>query len=88
MEKLSFKSYTLKCVLGMEIAYILCLIGAYLPFYTQRGFELNHALFETIPGFTWGNFGSVIWGAILLGIMAWVFGAYLVWMHNSSLVKK
>lgn len=88
MEKLSLKSYVKKCILGAEIAYVLCLIGGYLPFRTPRGVELHHALFETLPGFTWGSFGSVIWGAILLAIIAWIFGAYMVWMHNSSLVNK
>ena len=24
----------------------------------------------------------------LIAIIAWVFGAYMVWMHNSSLVNK
>ncbi len=88
MEKLSFKSYVSKCVLGTEIAYVICLVGGYLPWRTQRGIELHHALFETLPGFTWGNMGSYIWGAILLGLIAWVFGAYIVWMHNSSLIEK
>lgn len=88
MEKLSFKPYVLKCVLGMEIAYIICLIGGYLPWRTERGIELHHALFETLPGFIWGNVGSYVWGAILLGALAWVFGTYIVWMHNSSLVEQ
>lgn len=87
MEKLSLKSYVQKCVLGAEIVYVLCLVGGYLPWRTQRGIELHHTLFETLPGFTWGNFGSFIWGAILIAIIAWVFGAYMVWMHNSSLEK-
>ena len=88
MEKLSFKSYVSKCVLGMEVAYIICLIGGYLPWRTQRGIEIHHTLFETLPGFVWGNVGSYLWGAILLGVIAWIFGAYIVWMHNSSLIEK
>ncbi len=88
MEKLSFKSYVKKCVLGAEIAYVLCLVGGFLPFRSQRAVELHHQLFETLPGFTWISFGSFIWGAILIAIIAWVFGAYMVWMHNSSLVGK
>lgn len=88
MEKLSLKSYVWKCVLGTEIVYVLCLIGGYLPWRTQRGIELHHALFETLPGFTWGSFGSIVWGAILLAVIAWIFGAYIVWMHNSSLERK
>lgn len=88
MEKLSLQSYTLKCVLGMEVAYVICLIGGYLPWRTQRGIEIHHTLFETLPGFTWGNIGSYLWGAILLGLIAWVAGTYIVWMHNSSLIEK
>ncbi len=87
MDKLSFSSYVKKCVLGTEIAYVLCLIGGYLPFRTARGTELHHTLLETLPGFTWGSFGSVIWGAILLALIAVVAGSYMVWMHNSSLER-
>ncbi len=85
MEKLSLKSYVVKCVLGTEIAYVICLIGGYLPWRTERGVELHHALFETLPGFVWGSFGSMIWGAVLLAVAAVIFGSYMVWMHNSSL---
>ncbi len=67
----------------MEIAYVVCLIGGHLPLRT----ELHHTLLETLPGFTWGSFGSVIWGAILLGLLAVVAGSYMVWMHNSSLER-
>lgn len=88
METLSLKSYALKCVLGMEVVYVICLIGGYLPWRTGRGIELHHTLFETLPGFFWGNVGSYLWGAILVGVIAWIFGAYIVWMHNSSLVSK
>lgn len=88
MEKLSLKSYVQKCILGAEITYVVCLLGGFLPLRSQRGIELHHSLFETLPGFTWLTFGSFIWGAILIAIVAWVFGAYMVWMHNSSLVHK
>ncbi len=87
MDKLLFPSYVKKCVLGTEIAYAICLIGGYLPFRSTRGTELHHALFETLPGFTWGSFGSIIWGAILLALVAVVAGSYMVWMHNSSLER-
>jgi hypothetical protein len=66
MDRLSFSSYVKKCVLGMEIAYVVCLVGGYLPLRTTRGIELHHALFETLPGFTWGSIGSMVWGAVLL----------------------
>jgi uncharacterized membrane protein YvlD (DUF360 family) len=88
MEKLSLKSYVKKCVLGAEIAYAVCLLGGFLPLRSQRGIELHHSLFETLPGFTWLTFGSFIWGAVLIAIIAWIFGAYMVWMHNSSLISK
>lgn len=84
---LSLKSYVWKCILGAEIVYVLCLVGGLLPFRSQSGIELHHQLFETLPGFTWLTFGSVIWGAIFIAVIAWIFGAYMVWMHNSSLVK-
>lgn len=88
MERLSLKSYVKKCILGSEIVYVVCLLGGFLPLRSQRGIDLHHALFETLPGFTWLTFGSFIWGAILIAVIAWVFGAYMVWMHNSSLVHK
>ena len=87
MGKLSLKSYVAKCVLGAEIVYVLCLAGGYLPLRSQRGIELHHTLFETLPGFTWLTFGSFIWGAILIAAIAWAFGTYMVWMHNSSIEK-
>ena len=87
MEKLSFKSYVWKCVIGSEIVYMLCLVGGFLPWRSQKGIELHHALFETLPGFTWISFGSFVWGLILIGAISYIFGAYIVWMHNSSLVK-
>lgn len=87
MDKLSLSSYVKKCVLGTEIAYVICLAGGYLPFRTPRGTELHHALMETLPGFTWGSSGSMVWGAILLAVIAMIYGAYMVWMHNSSLER-
>lgn len=88
MEKLSLKSYVWKCVLGGEVAYVLCLIGGYIPWRTDAGTELHHRLFETLPGFVWGNVGSMILGAVYVLVFAWIFGSYMVWMHNSSLVSK
>lgn len=88
MERLSLKSYVKKCILGSEIVYVVCLLGGFLPLRSQRGIDLHHALFEALPGFTWLTFGSFVWGAILIAVIAWVFGVYMVWMHNSSLVHK
>lgn len=87
MNKLSLKSYVSKCILGAEVAYAVCLLGGFMPWRDSEAVELHHRLFETLPGFTWISFGSFIWGAILIAALAWVFGAYMVWMHNSSLTK-
>ena len=87
MGKLSLSLYALKCILGAEVVYVLCLIGGYLPFRSSAGTEFHHALFETLPGFTWGSMGSYLWGAVLIAVIAWIFGAYMVWMHNSSINK-
>lgn len=86
--KLSLKSYGWKCVLGAEIAYFVCLFGGLLAIRSVKGSELHHALFETLPGFTWLNTGSVLFGVFYMFIFAWIFGAYFVWMHNSSLINK
>ena len=87
MEQLSLKSYGWKCVLGAEVAYILCVLGGFLPFRSAQGIELHHRLFETLPGFTWISFSSFALGVIYMLVFAWIFASYFVWMHNSSLVK-
>ncbi|MFA4831170.1 MAG: hypothetical protein WC862_02675 [Patescibacteria group bacterium] len=87
MEQLSLKKYGWKCVLGAEVVYFVCLLGGLLPLRSARGMELHHAIFETLPGFTWINIGSVILGAFYLFVFAWIFAWYFVWMHNSSLVE-
>lgn len=84
---LSLKRYGWLCVLGSEIAYIICLLGGYLPLRTQRGIELHHSLFETLPGFVWGDTLSIVLGAIYVFVFSWVFAWYIVWMHNTSLIK-
>ena len=85
---LSLKRYGWLCVLGGEVVYVLCLIGGLLPWRTSRGIELHHALFETLPGFTWLTFGSFVLGVIYMFVFAWIFAVYMVWMHNSSLINK
>lgn len=85
--KLSLKKYGWKCVLGSEVVYFVCLLGGLLPLRSARGIELHHTIFETLPGFTWLNSGSVILGAGYFFVSAWIFAWYFVWMHNSSLVK-
>ncbi|MEK7606509.1 MAG: hypothetical protein AAB458_02905 [Patescibacteria group bacterium] len=88
MEKLSLKSYVWKCVLGGEVAYVLCLIGGYIPWRSEAVTELHHRLFETLPGFVWGSFGSYILGAVYVLVFSLIFGSYMVWMHNSSLIRE
>lgn len=86
--KLSAKKYISRCVFGAEIAYLVCLLGGFLPLRSSRGMELHHALFETIPGFTWINMGSVLLGAVYVFVFSVIFGAYMVWMFNASLEGK
>jgi hypothetical protein len=83
---LSMRRYGWLCVLGGEVAYIVCLLGGYLPLRSARGTELHHALFETLPGFVWGQPSSMLLGAAYVFVFAWLFGAYMVWMHNTSLI--
>jgi len=86
--KLSFKLYGWKCVLGAEVAYVLCLLGGFLPLRSPEAMALHHRLFETLPGFTWITIGSFALGAVYAFAFAWIFGAYFVWMHNSSLIGR
>lgn len=83
--KLSLKKYGWKCVLGSEIAYLICLFGGFLPMRTSRAMELHRMLFETLPGFSWISLGSVLLGAAYAFVFAWIYAAYFVWMYNSSL---
>lgn len=85
---LSLKRYGWLCVLGGEVAYFICVLGGYLPLRTARGVELHNALFETLPGFVWGSPWSVVLGGVYVFALAWIFGAYMVWMHNTSLIKQ
>ncbi len=70
----------------MEVVYFVCLAGGNVLFRTQRGVELHHSLFETLPGFVWISTGSVILGAVYLFAFSCIFAWYIVWMHNSSLI--
>ena len=84
---LSLTRYRWLCVLGGEVAYALCLAGGFVPMRSSEGMALHHALFETLPGFVWINPQSVILGAVYVFSFSWVFGTYMVWMHNSSLIE-
>lgn len=81
---LSKTKYALLCVLGMEVFYVLCL--AYGSLLSDKARELHHALFQLIPGFVWGNLVSMVWGAVYMGVLAWIAGWYIAWMHNASVI--
>ena len=83
--ELSFFSYVWKCVAGGEVAYFICLLGAFALERTAGGIQLHHTLFETLPGFTWLTPASVVLGAVYMFIFAFILGTYMVWMHNSSI---
>jgi hypothetical protein len=85
---LSLKRYGWLCVLGGEVVYLLCVLGGYLPLRTARGTEIHDALFETLPGFISGSPWSLLLGAVYVFVFAWIFGAYMVWIHNTSLVER
>jgi hypothetical protein len=57
-----------------------------LPLLPDKAKELHRALFELIPGFVWGNAISMTWGALYMGLIAWIVGSYIAWMHNASIV--
>lgn len=81
---LSTTKYSALCVLGTEIFYVLCLPYGYLL--SGKAKELHAALFELIPGFVWGAPVTMVWGGLFLGILSWIGGWYVAWMHNTSLV--
>lgn len=98
MGKLSFKSYASKCVLGAEIVYTACIVYGFtlgvrvtdsVAGSADRinGAALHHELFNLLPGFTWFSFGSFVIGALDIAIFAVIFGWYMVWVHNTSLIK-
>lgn len=83
--ELAYFSYVWKCVAGAEVAYFICLMGAFVLGRTADGTQLHNGLFETLPGFTWLTPASVVLGAVYMFIFAIIFGTYIVWMHNSSI---
>ena len=85
---LSLRRYSWLCVLGGEVAYVVCLLGGYLRLRSARATELHHTLFETLPGFVWGHPSSMLLGAVYVFLFAWIFGGYMVWMHNTSLIGR
>ena len=83
---LSLRRYGWLCVLGGEVAYLVCLASGYMPLRTGKAIELHRALFETLPGFVWGSVASFFLVAFYVFVFAWTFAAYFVWMHNTSLI--
>lgn len=83
--ELSYFSYVWKCVAGAEVAYFICLLGAFALERTAAGVWLHHTLFETLPGFVWLTPASAILGALYIFVFATIVGTYGVWMHNSSI---
>lgn len=83
--ELSYFSYIWKCGLGSEVAYFLCLFGAFIPGRNTSGTELHQMIFETLPGFVWLTPTSVVLGALYMLVFSITFGAFMVWMHNSSI---
>ncbi len=83
---LSLKRYGWLCALGAEVTYVLCLI--YGTFLSGAAAELHHSLFGLLPWFAWGSVVGILAGAIDLFALSWIFTAYMVWMHNSSLIRK
>lgn len=83
MGKLSISKYAKLCVLGGEIAYTACLVYGFTL--TGKAADLHHAIFELMPGFSWFGAGSFIAGAITVAVWSAAAGAYIAWMHNSSL---
>lgn len=81
---LSKTKYSSLCLLSMEVFYAFCITYGLLL--SGKAQELHHALLELIPGFAWSSPASMVWGALYLGILAWVGGWYIAWMHNASLL--
>ncbi len=85
MGKLSYLSYVLKCVIGAEVVYAICLGGAFVFDRHPKATELHHTLFEIMPGFVWIDAVSILLGSLYILAFSVVFGTYMVWMHNSSI---
>ncbi len=82
---LSKTKYAGLCLFGVEVFYVFCL--GYGSLLSVQGRELHQALFQLIPGFVWRDAVSMVWGAVYIGILAWIVGWYVAWMHNISLIS-
>ena len=61
---------------GTEIFYVLCIGYGFVL--AGKAVDLHRGLLELIPGFSWGNPVSVVWGALYLGILAWVLSKHRI----------
>lgn len=75
----------IRCILCAGHRDILLCLGYGLVL-SAKGRELHQELFELIPGFVGGNPVSMVWGAVYMGILAWIAGWYIAWMHNTSIL--
>ena len=86
MMKLSLQKYAALCIVGGEVAYLVCYVYGF--FLSGKLAELHQALLALLPGFTWGSFGGFILGAISIALWSGIGGLYIAWMHNVSMVKR
>jgi hypothetical protein len=73
------------CVLGGEVAYVVCMRAVIYRFVRRVGQNSTRRCskrFLDSAGQPW----SMVLGAIYVFGFAWMFGAYMVWMHNTSLI--
>lgn len=85
---LSFKRYGWLCVLGGEVG-VLYLPSRWLPAAALCARNRDPPRFiRDAAGIYLGQSMEHDLGAFYVFALAWIFGAYMVWMHNSSLLKK
>jgi hypothetical protein len=85
---LSLKRYGWLCVLGGEVAYVICILGGYRTDADGARDGTPRCVVRNAPGFNLGSPWSLILGAVYVFAFVWIFGAYMVWMHNTSLIKQ
>ncbi len=83
---LRFGPYVWKCLLGTEVVYVACVFYGAALSGPQR--TLHRQLLELLPFFQWNQPVPMLLTAVCLAVYAAAFGAYMVWMHNSSLEKR
>lgn len=73
MEQLSLKNIAGNACWELKSRMRCVSVGGFLPLRSAEVTNLHHLLFETLPGFTWINTGSVILGAVYMFVFAWFF---------------